>query len=50
MRREHELSHSFAYVQADVPPGMTLAEWWRRRARPASRRRRALRRVRRALR
>ena len=29
----HELdSHSFAYVECDIPPGMTIAEWRAQRA------------------
>ena len=30
-------SHSFAYVECDIPPGMTIAEWREQRAaeRPA---------------
>ena len=34
----HELdSHSFAYVECDIPPGMTIAQWRAQRAaqRPA---------------
>ncbi len=41
--------HDFRYIETDIPPGMTLDEWRRRRP-PAPRRRRprlALRRLRR---
>ena len=37
MTREAD-SHSFAYVECDIPPGMTIAEWRAQRAaeRPAA--------------
>ena len=47
-RRGGELPGSFAYLEIDVPPGMTLAAWRRERApprRPRRLRRRLLRRA-----
>ena len=45
-------SHSFAYVECDIPPGMTIAEWRAQRAadRPAMTRQRPIVAARRRLR
>ena len=45
-------SHSFAYVECDIPPGMTIAEWRAQRAaeRPAMARQRPIAVARRRLR
>ena len=47
---EHGMSpYAFVYVETDIPPGMTIAEWRRELTRERVERRQAMREKRRAL-